>query len=471
MSREKAHNPWTVLSVMLVGAFMALLDVTIVNVALPDIQSDIGVSNSGLEWIISAYALAFGLVLIPAGRFGDNYGHKLTFLAGLIVFTLASLGSGLSHGDWQIIAARAVQGIGAGIFVPAIRSAIRLLFGRDDQAKAFSALGAVIGASSALGPLFGGVLVEYAGWRWVFFVNVPVGLVLFPLAWRWLPSIREPGPRHSFDPVGIALLTAGLVLVLFPLVEGQSVGWPVWIWLALAGSAAAFAALWFWERRQEESGVEPIVPPRLLSVRSFGAGTVLAAFYFGAFTSIFFVFSLLWQQGLSKSPLVTGLSIIPFALASMVTSSMSHKLSAKLGRNVLFWGSGLVALGLTGYLLALHVAGTAINHWLLLGPFLAAGAGNGLFIAPNQDFIIASTERGQAGTASGVLSTAQRIGSAIGIAGVGTLFFGTLKAHREGGPSAFVHSAVTATWLNIGLVVVAFLLVFTLPAKKGFRAR
>jgi hypothetical protein len=145
---------------------------------------------------------------------------------------------------------------------------------------------------------------------------------------------------------------------------------------------------------------------------------------------------------------------------------MSHKFSAKLGRNVLFLGSGLVALGLTGYLLALHVAGPAIDHWLLLGPFIVAGAGNGLFIAPNQNFIIASTERGQAGTASGVLSTAQRIGSAIGIAGVGTVFFGTLKVHGEGGSSAFVHSAATATSLNIGLVVVAFLLVFTLPTRK-----
>lgn len=462
-SKLSPDNPWFVVGIMLVGAFMALLDVTIVNVALPDIERGIGASNSTLVWIISVYALAFGLMLIPAGRIGDNYGHKLVFVTGLAIFTIGSLASGLSHDSFQIIVARTIQGIGAGIFIPSIRAAIRILFEGRERSRAFSALGATIGASTALGPLLGGILVQYFGWPFVFYVNIPIGIIIVPVAIKLLPRLRHHDQKHGLDPVGIALLAVALVLILFPLVQGQASDWPYWIWIMFGGSALAFFLLWLWESRQQRRGLEPVVPPDLFHNRHFTAGTFLSIFYFASFTSIFFIVSVLWQDGLHKSALLTGLTILPFALASMISSSQSHKFSHLFGRNVLFIGCGMMAIGLIGYLAALLIAGTSINLWLLMLPFIVAGAGNGLVIAPVQDFVIASVEKRRVGTASGIFSTAQRIGSAMGIAVVGSIFFTVIRHSHSGSAASFVDATIVAAYVNVALVIVALALVFTLP--------
>ncbi len=462
-AKKLSDNPWLVVGIMMVGAFMALLDITIVNVALPDIERGITASNSTLVWILSAYALAFGLMLIPAGRLGDNYGHKVVFATGLAIFTIGSLASALSHDGTEIIAARTVQGIGAGIFVPSIRAAIRILFEGRERSRAFSLLGVTIGASTALGPLLGGILVQYFGWPSVFYVNVPIGLVIVPIAVKLLPRLRQHGQRHGLDPIGITLLTAALVLILFPLVEGQASDWPYWTWFMFAGSALAFGLLWRWETRQQGKGKEPVVPPNLFHNRHFTAGTILSLFYFASFTSIFFIVSLLWQDGLHKSALRTGLTILPFALASMVSSSQSHRISHRLGRGVLFIGCGLMTIGLVGYLAALLVARTHVDLWLLLAPLLVAGTGNGLVIAPIQDFVIASVDKHRVGTASGIFSTAQRIGSAIGIAVLGSIFFTVVGHGHHHGAVPFLEATVTAAYVNIALIVIALALVSTIP--------
>lgn len=456
-----ADNPWFVLSIMLVGVFMALLDITIVNVALPDIERGISASSSTLVWIVSAYALAFGLMLIPSGRVGDTYGHKLVFVTGITVFTLGSLASALSQNSLEIIMARSAQGIGAGIFVPSIRATIRLLFEGGERSRAFSTLGVTIGASTALGPLLGGLLVQYFGWPSVFYVNVPVGILTVPVAIRLLPRLQHNDQQHGLDPAGTVFLAIALVLILFPLVEGQAKGWPYWVWVMFVGSALVFYLLWLWEARQVRRGAEPVVPPGIFSNRAFSAGTLMSLFYFASFTSIFFIVSLLWQDGLHKSALRTGLAMLPFALASMVTASQSHKISYRLGRNVLFIGCGMMTAGLLGYLAVQLIAGTQVNIWWLIGPFIVAGAGNGFVIAPIQDFVIASVERRRVGTASGIFSTAQRIGSAIGIAALGSIFF-TVIGHGVSAKT-FLHASIVATYVNIGLVVIALALIFTLP--------
>lgn len=464
-TKISSDSPWLVVGIMLVGAFMALLDVTIVNVALPDIQHGINASSSTLVWIISAYALAFGLMLIPAGRIGDNHGHKLVFVTGLTIFTIGSLASAFSRDSFQIIAARSLQGVGAGIFIPSIRAAIRIMFEGRERSRAFSMLGATIGASTALGPLLGGILVEYFGWPSVFYVNVPIGAIIVPVAIRFLPRLRQHGERHGLDYVGIVLLASALVLILFPLVQGQASNWPYWVWIMFGGSAFAFLVLWRWETRQQRRGLEPVVPPNMFRNRHFAAGTFMSVFYFGSFTSIFFIVSLLWQDGLRKSALQTGLTILPFALSSMVSSSQSHKISHRLGRNILFIGCGMMAVGLLGYLAVLLAAGTDINVWLLIAPFIVAGTGNGLVIAPIQDFVIASVEKRRVGTASGIFSTAQRIGSAIGIAVVGSTFFTVVRNNHSGDAASFVKATTVAAYVNIALIVIALGLIFTLPKR------
>ncbi len=355
--------------------------------------------------------------------------------------------------------------MGAGIFIPSIRAAIRILFDGRERSRAFSTLGVTIGASTALGPLLGGILVQYFGWPSIFYVNIPIGVFIVPFAIRHLPKLQYHGKRHGLDPVGVVILTAGLVLLLFPLVQGESSNWPYWVWLMFGGSLISFIALWIWESKQQRSGIEPVVPPNMFKNRHFAAGTFMSVFYFASFTSIFFIVSLLWQNGLHKSALETGLTILPFALASMASSSQSHKFSHSLGRNVLFIGCGLMALGLFGYLAVLLIAGTNVNIWLLIAPFIIAGAGNGLVIAPIQDFVIASVERQRVGTASGIFSTAQRIGSAIGIAVLGSIFFMVIRHDHSGSAASFVNAATITAYINIALIFIALFLIFTLPKK------
>jgi EmrB/QacA subfamily drug resistance transporter len=469
------HN-WQILAILMVGGFMALLDVTIVNVALPSIQHGIHASSSTLEWVVSGYALTLGLVLIPAGRIGDNIGHRWTFLLGLVIFTIASLSCSLAHNSGEIITSRLIQGFGAGIFTPAITSFIQLLFTGKKRSQAFSIFGAIIGLSTALGPLAGGILVQaggaHWGWRLVFLVNVPIGVILFPLAYKMLPHDSGAARQHNLDPIGIGLLSAGLLLLLIPLVEGQELGWPIWTYICLIAALPVLFILWKWENHVEHGEKEPLLATHLLRESSFAAGSLLALVYFASFTSIFFTLSIFWQDGLGRGALASGLAVVPFALGSMIAASQSDKVSARIGRWVLVIGCSMLAIGLLLVLLMLHIGGATISAWMLTIPLLIGGLGNGLFIAPNQDFILAGVPRQDAGSASGMLATAQRVGSALGIATVGTLFFSTIHIKPEVNAvgRAFSHATQVATVLNVGLVIIAVLLVFILPKNTAASA-
>src|ERR1700741_4255063 len=230
---------WLALAVLLVGAFVALLDTTIVNVALPAIRTSLGASNATLSWIVSGYALAFGLALIPAGRVGDRFGHKWVFIAGLSLFTVASLACGLATDDGQLISARAVQGLGGGMFFTPITALIQLMFADRMRARALAMMGATIGFSVALGPLVGGLIIaasgEDAGWRLVFNVNVPLGVLAVIAAVVLLPAGAE-NAETSADWLGLLLLSAALVALLTPLIEGQQEDWPLWTYLSMAGA-------------------------------------------------------------------------------------------------------------------------------------------------------------------------------------------------------------------------------------------
>ena len=465
---------WRAVSVVLVGAFMALLDTTIVTVALPTIHTGLHASDAALVWVVAGYALAYGLALVPAGRAGDRFGHKPLFLIGLAIFTLASAACGLSQNQTEIIAARAVQGMGAGIFYPAISATIQLSFSGAQRSKAFGALGATIGLSIALGPVLGGLIIAGAGagdgWRWVFLVNVIIGAVALPAAARQLPRARSR-TRREFDPPGLALLSAGLLLLLIPLVEGQQENWPAWCYACLGGSLVVFAALAWWEVRAERRGGDPLLRPSLLAQSAFSAGAVFAIVYFAGFTSVFFTISILWQSGLGRSALMTGLIAVPFSFGALVSASVSDRLSAQLGRMVLVMGCAMVAIGLGLSALVVHLTAPSPNGWALVGPLLVAGLGSGMVIAPNQDFVLAKVPSQEAGTASAILGTAQRVGSAIGIAVIGAVLYGNV--HLRPGPNAvavaFSHSAQLALLANAGFIAAALVLVLALPRRISSR--
>ena len=466
---------WRALVVLLAGMFMALLDTTIVNVALPTIRTSLDASESTLSWIISGYALAFGVALIPAGRVGDRVGHKWVFFAGLALFTAASLACGFAQNDLQLIVARVVQGLAGGIFVPGVTAMIQLMFPGPVRGRAFAIMGSVIGVSTALGPILGGLIIEAFGdengWKLVFWVNVPIGILALIAAAVLLPGGSESRERSGVDGVGLALLAAGLVALLVPLIEGQEQGWPLWTYLTLAAGVLLLVAFGAWEVAFTRRGRTPLVPPHLFAHPAFTGGVVLALVYFAAFTSIFFTISLLWQTGLGHTALESGLVSIPFALGSIIGASQSNRLAQRLGRQVLVLGTAMVAVGLVGiWLVLLLTDPMALDHWELLPPLLVAGIGSGLFIAPNAQFIVATVDRTEAGAASGVIGVAQRVGSAVGIAIIGSVLFGTLTVQGgtpEALATAFASSAAWAMGVSAAFSVVAFALVFALPKHVG----
>ena len=493
------RRTWAALAVLLVGLFMSLLDTTIVNVALPTIRDSINANEATLAWIISGYALAFGLVLIPAGRVGDRVGHKWVFIAGLFIFTGASLYAGLATDSTHLVIARVLQGIGGGIFFPPVTAFIQLLFPPMKRGKAFAILGAVLGVSSALGPIVGGILIEIFGvehgWRYIFFVNLPIGVLGLIAAVLVLPALTG-GKKSSMDIVGLVLLAGSLVAILVPLIQGQDEGWPAWTFVTLAGGILLLVVFAFWERRVDAHGGSPLVPPHLFSHAAFTGGTILALVYFAAFTSIFFTIALLWQSGLGHSALESGLVTIPFAIANILGAAFSDRLAQRLGRAVLSLGAGLVTTGLVAlWLIFLNVDGLDLTNWMLLAPLAVAGFGSGLFIAPNNRFIVATVDSSEAGAASGVIGTMQRIGSAIGIAVVSSVLFGVanlgavgdeikskvadaLQAGTYDSPQTageaisqivlaahFTEAATVAMSVSAAFALASVLLVFTLPKR------
>jgi EmrB/QacA subfamily drug resistance transporter len=465
------------LVVVLAGMFMALLDTTIVNVALPTIRTNLGTSESALSWIVSGYALAFGLALIPAGRVADRVGHKWVFIVGLSLFTLASVACGFARGGTELIVARAVQGFAGGIFVPPVTAFIQLLFTGRERRKAFSAMGAVIGFSTAVGPILGGLIIQAfgttIGWRLVFWVNLPIGVATLIGAFLVLPATTsgaaraDGAARAGVDGVGLGLLSAGLVALLVPLVEGYSDGWPAWTYLCLAAGVLLLVGFGAWEVAFSRRGQTPLVEPGLFAHPAFSGGVVLGLVYFASFTSIFFTLSLLWQAGLGHTALASGLVSVPFAVGSIIGSSQNHKVTERLGRGVLVLGAALFCVGLVVvWLILVRSDGSNLTGWELALPLLVAGFGNGFFISPNVQFVVATVARSQVGAASGVVNTAQRVGGAIGIAVIGSVLFGTLHVSGPGPAAlaaAFTHSAAHAMAVNVLLALVALVLVFALP--------
>lgn len=443
------------------------------NVALPSIASQLGASDADLSWIVSGYALAFGLALIPAGRLGDRIGHRWTFVGGVSLFTAASLACGMAGSAEVLVAARLVQGLAGGIFLPAVTALIVLMIPGPVRGRAFGIMGATIGFTTALGPILGGLLIETLGatdgWRSIFLVNLPIGVVVVLAALALVPGGTQARETKGGDAIGLGLLTVALVAILAPLIWGGDAGWPAWSFVVLAGGVVLLLAFVAWERHVERQGRTALVPPTLFSNRGFSGGVALSLVYFASFTSIFFTVSILWQTGLGHSALDTGLVSLPFALGSLVGAWNSDAVAQRIGRTVLHLGTGLLAAGLVAaWVVVRSVDAAALTGWHLALPFLIGGLGAGLFIGPNLQFIVATVGRADAGAASGVISTAQRIGASLGIAVIGSAFFAsldpaTLRAGDVG--TAYLDATAVALALSAAFAIVAFLLVFALPRQ------
>jgi EmrB/QacA subfamily drug resistance transporter len=450
---------WKALAVCLIGGFMVLLDVSIVNVALPSIRTGLSASQSELQWVVSGYALTFGLLLVPAGRIGDVRGRRTMFVVALGLFTLASLACGLAPTSLFLVVARLVQGLAGGLLTPQISALIQQLFSGRERGTAFGLFGTTVGVSTAIGPLLGGALIAAFGtehgWRWVFFINLPIGLVAMPLACRLLPRPERGEQRsHDYDPVGVGLLGAGIVVLLLPLVQEQQwKGNAKWLLVVLA--ALLIAAFVAWEFRYTRRGKEPLVDLGLFRLRSWSFGSSMITLFFAGFTPIFFVFTLYLQTGLRYTALEAGLAITPFAVGSAAAAALGGRIVHRFGRSLVAIGLLLVAIGFVGTLVAVHYVPRDGTGWATLAPLLVGGLGAGLVISPNQTLTLSEVPVQRAGTAGGLLQVGQRIGAAVGIAAVGSVFFARVAASRGDFASAYVHGILVATAFIVAALVLA----------------
>lgn len=471
-------NRMTILVVILVGGFMILLDATIVNVAVPTIQRNLHASYGAIEWIVSGYALAYGLLLIPGGRLGDRIGHKKTYLIGLAGFTAASVLCGISASPGELVAWRVVQGAMAGIMNPPILAIIQAIFPSAERGKAFGFYGAVAGLATALGPLAGGLLIAWNlnGWDWrpVFLVNLPIGIAGLAAALRIVPESR--GKPDSFDLAGIALVSAAMLLITYPLIEGQGAGWPPWTFACMASALPVLALFAWWETWLAKHQRTPLVNISLFANRSFAAGVGMSLVYFAGFIGLLFVLSLYLQIGLGWSALHAGVTILPFAVGTFAGAAFSDSIARRLGRGVLLIGSNIVAAATLAIIGVIHAEGAGVSGDALLPALLIGGIGSGMVIAPTVEIVLSGVPWQDAGSASGVLNASQRLGQAIGVAVVGVALFASLPAaaphaaprgavSQQALASAFTHATQIAALYALGAMVLTALLVLLLPRR------
>ncbi|MGI5184891.1 MFS transporter [Dactylosporangium sp. CA-152071] len=432
------------LAIALVAAFMTLLDVSIVNVAIPSMQAGLHMSASGLQWVLSGYALTFGLLLVPAGRVGDARGIRPVFVAGLLGFTASSAAAGAAQSEAWLVVARLIQGAFAGVVNPQVTGLIQRLYPPPERARPFGLLGATIGIATAVGPLLGGVIIQFAGtadgWRWVFYINVPVGLAAAALGWRMIPRRpEERRRRESLDPVGVLLLGGAVVQILLPLIEQRQ-------WYLLGTGVLTLGGFVWWELRHARV---PLADLHLFRRRSYALGTVVMLLYFAGFTANFFILTLYLQRGQHFTALQAGLAITPFALGSALAAFAGGRVVNQFGRSLVVAGLVTVLTGLVGTAAVLHLVA---SPWALTVPLLVAGVGSGLVITPNQTLTLADVPVDRAGSAAGVVQTAQRVSAAFGIAAIGAVFFARLTG-THGDWTAAIEMALAVA---IGFIALAF---------------
>ncbi|NEB78658.1 MFS transporter [Streptomyces sp. SID14478] len=417
---------WRALWVTLVAGFMSLLDVTIVAVALPTIQRDLDASPAQVQWVVSGYALAFALALVTAGRLGDALDRRRIFLLALGGFVLCSAACGAAPNVTLLVVARLAQGLAAGFMAPQNSALIQQLFRGAERGRAFGLFGATVGVSSAVGPLTGGAILGLAsgpdGWRWLFYVNVPIGVVAVLLGRRLLPRVRRTGRGHV-DVLGVVLLGLGVLVLMYPLVQADSGGLSRWWWMFPTG-AVVLVAFALWQRRLVARGVQPLLDPRLFTtVRGYAVGAGVGTLYFIGFSGVWLVFALFYQHGLGYSPLRSGLAVTPFALGSASAAVIAGRLVDRFGRLLTVCGLTGVIVGLGGTALLLRFAPLDIAPWVAAPVLFVGGVGSGFVVSPNITMTLRDVPVRMAGAAGGALQTGQRLGAAVGTAALPGLFY------------------------------------------------
>jgi EmrB/QacA subfamily drug resistance transporter len=459
---------WPALATLLLAGFMNLIDITIVNVALPRLQVSLGATSTDIEWVVAAYVLAFALGLLPFGRLGDVIGRKRMFLIGISLFTLFSALCGLAPSIGMLIGARVLQGLAGAMMMPQVLAITQMMFPPHERGFAFSLFGLSAGLASVAGPLAGGLLIgaDLFGldWRPIFLVNIPFGLLTVIAGRALVPALpRHPGLTVDFGGAAIAGLST--LLLVFPLIEGHSYGWPVWTFVMIAAGLAGAVVFYHYEKRRDAAGKSELLPVSLMTNGNFMLGTAMATTFFSGVAGFFLVLAVFLQTGFGLSPLQSGLTTVPFPLGVLIASLVSGRLGSRWPRQRIAAGAALLIAGMVMLRFVVGGVGEAVDHWRFFLPLFLSGLGMGAAIAPLFQTVLWTVPPRDTGSGSGALQSFQQIGSALGIAVTGQIFFSSLEGGLSSGEAAhpaFVTSMSAALLYEMAAFAAVVLLVFFL---------
>ena len=433
------------LYVVLLASFMDLMDSSVVNVALPPIQHELHTSYETVQWMLTGYTLAFAILQITAGRLGDILGHRAMFLTGVAGFTVASALCGASQNGAQLVGVRVVQGAFAALMVPRVLSILQAMYPPAARGRAMGAFGALAGFATVGGPIIGALLtsgnIAGLGWRAIFYINVPVGVLTLVLGVLFVPRSASTDAARV-DGIGVALSTVGLFLVVYPLVQGRAEGWPAWIFGMLVAGLLVLAGFVAHQNRRRRRGASPMLDTGLFRYRSLDGGLLTSLLFMGGVIGFFLIFTVYLQNGLGYGVLHAGLTGIPWGIGVPLFAGVS---------------SGMLGLIWT-------VRDADATSWQFVPALFVGGAGMGLVVAAIVDFTLSEVPISAAGSASGLYNTVQQLAGALSLAGIATVFFNVLG--NSGGPVPFTNALRITLWVEVGIFVLAFAASFLLPRKR-----
>lgn len=464
---EPYQGRWTALAVLLISSFMNLIDVTIVNVALPSMQADFNASDTEIEWVVAAFIVAFSIGLLPFGRLGDMVGRRKVFLVGVFCFTVASALCGVAPSIETLVAARVLQGLAGAMMTPQTLAITQVIFPPNERGSAFSMFGLTAGFAAVAGPLVGGVLIGAdlfgLSWRPIFLVNVPVGLAAIVVGLRFIPSL--PGHRDvGIDRVGILLAAATLLLVVFPLVEGRNFGWPIWCFVLMALAPVTAFAFVRWQSAQARRGAPQLMPPSVLRNLRFMGGAFVSTLFFSTFPGFFMVLAIFLQVGFGLTPLQSGLTSIPFSVGLFFASMIAGKLGPRHTQARILIGAAMLLVSMIWLRGVVGGIGDDVNSADFLLALVLGGIGLATTISPLYQTVLATVQGRDAGSASGSLQAMQQAGGAFGVAVTGQIFFSHFAGTMAGGSHETFVAAFRASILY-GIVAFAVVAIAGLVMK------
>lgn len=474
---DSAPDPrrWIALFTLLLAGFMNLIDVTIVNVALPALERGLGASSSQIEWIVAGYVLAFALTLLPLGRLGDIVGRRRMFLIGVCAFTIMSAIAGLSPNIELLVGARVLQGFAGAMMMPQVLAITNNIFPAHERGMAFSLFGLSASMAAVAGPVIGGALISAdlfgMGWRPIFLINIPIGIFAVIAGLRLIPDL--PGnPALQNDWLGILLSGLAVLCLVFPLIEGRVLGWPFWIFAMMAAAIPAAIGFVWWQRRRALHNKAQLLPYSLLTNRDYMIGTAATVAFFSGIPGFFMVFALFLQNGFGLTPFESGLTTTPFPVGIFTASYLSGRLGPRWLKQRLMTGAIVLGLGMIFTRHTVLGVGEMVQPGVFIAPLLFSGIGMGLTIAVLFQSILTNVPAQDSGSGSGALQAFQQMGGAIGVAVIGQIFFATLASGGIPVHADFIDAVGNAMIYNISafvLVVVlsAFMATPNLPAGPG----